>query len=177
MSPGQGASALLEEGNVAKPAAVGSPLVLEPHGGRESLLHRIEARHLAFDLDRLGNEARGAQDALHARLVIGEARDLARFPPLVDVERDHAQALARRERPPRSFHDGIGGTEVRGDELWLPGGVLLALDVRLVKLEIADHRRRGEPARLADRARVAIEADGVLDPGREPAGESARSAA
>src|SRR5262249_44785650 len=84
---------------------------------------------------------------------------------------------ARAPAPPRPLHDGIGRTEVCGDEVWLPGGVLLALDVRLVKLEIADPRHRGEPAGFADRARVAIEADGVLDPGREPEGEPARSAA
>src|SRR5216684_2487488 len=93
----------LEKSNVAEPPAVGTPGVLEAHRRGQAFLDRREALDLSLDLESLDYQPLGLQVELHARLIVGEARDLSRFLPLVDVEGDHAETVpGRRARAARS---------------------------------------------------------------------------
>src|SRR5437867_3137511 len=104
MCPREGAPPALEEGNVAEPPTVGAPGVLEAHRGGQAFLDRREALHLSLDLESLGHQALGLEAPLHACLIVGEARDLPRLLPLVDVEGDHAETAAgARARAARSM--------------------------------------------------------------------------
>ncbi len=53
----EGASAGLEERDVAKPAPVRPPAVLEAHRRGQSLLDRVEPAYVPLDLQRLDGEA------------------------------------------------------------------------------------------------------------------------
>src|SRR5207247_6157581 len=97
VAPRERAAPRLEEGEVAIPASIGLPAVLEPDRRRQPLLHRRELLHLALHLDHLGLEARAPEHRLHPGLVIGEAGDLARLAPLGHVEGAHAERSAGRQ--------------------------------------------------------------------------------
>jgi hypothetical protein len=60
------AAAAFEERDVAEPAAVGAPAVLEADRGGQALLDGAEALHVLLDLERLHREARVLQRAAHA---------------------------------------------------------------------------------------------------------------
>src|SRR6186997_2027994 len=98
MTPGQRPSALLEIAQIAVPAPVSFPPVLKAHGGGEAFFHGGEASDLALDLDDLGYQSGAPQRRVHARLVVGEARDLARLPPLVHVKRHHPETASGPQR-------------------------------------------------------------------------------
>src|SRR5581483_2145736 len=55
--PRQRAPAVLQELDVAEPAPVGLPLLLQPDRRRQRLLDGAERRHLALDLEVLDGEA------------------------------------------------------------------------------------------------------------------------
>src|SRR6266508_2273006 len=90
----ESAPSRFQEAEVAIPASVGLPAVLEPDGRRQSLFHRGELLDLALHLDHLGLEARAPEQRLHPGLAIGEAGDLPRLTPLIHVEGNHAETGA-----------------------------------------------------------------------------------
>jgi hypothetical protein len=177
VSARQGAAALLEKRDVAEPAPVGAPLVFQAHRGGEPLLDGGEAQDVRRHLDHLGKKAARAQNAFYPRLVVGEARDLARLSPLVDVEGDHGEALPRSESPACPLDDGIGGAEIGGDDIRLPASVFLALHVRLVELHVGEAGLTGEAPRVGEGARIPVQSHGMLDARGKPEGHPPRSAA
>src|SRR5712691_261453 len=159
--------ARFEKGQVAVPAAVGLPLVLEPDGGRQPFLDRTERPDLALHLERLRDKTVAEQGSLHAVFVVSEARDPARLLPLIHVEGHHAEAGTRLEGPPGTLDDGVGGAEMRRDQIGRPAAILIALDICLVKLHIDEPGPPGALPGLADQRRVAVEPHDMSTAGRE----------
>ncbi len=177
MTPGQGAPAAFEEGDVAEPAAVHPPAVLEADRGGQALLDGGEALHLLLHLQRLHREAGRFQHPAHARLVVGEAGHAAGLLPLVDVEGHHGQATPGGESGAGPLHDGVRGTEMGGDELGVPWVVGDALHVGLVELDVGEASRGRPSARLLERGGVAVEAHHRAGRGGQGQRQPARAAA
>src|SRR2546430_4401624 len=158
MCPREGAPPALEKGNVAEPPTVGAPGVLEAHRGGQAFLDRREALHLSLDLESLGHQALGLEAPLHACLIVGEARDLPRLLPLVDVEGDHAETAAGAKGPGRALDDGVGGAEMGRHDVRSEAMVFLALGIRFDEVDVPDLGLLGQTSRFLDRGGVPLEA-------------------
>src|SRR5262249_56495464 len=120
MAPGERAAALLEEAEVAYPAAVGPPSFLQADHGGQRLLQRSERRHLALDLEMLDHEARVAERAPRAIFIVREARRPSSLAPLIRVKRDEGEGMSGPERAAGASDDRVRHAEMSDDEIGRP---------------------------------------------------------
>src|SRR5712692_11000362 len=135
MAARERAPARFQERDVAKPAAVRLPAVLEAHRRGQTLLDRVEPAYVSLDLERFDREAPRLEIGAHPGLVVGKPRHLAGLLPLVDVKRDHREAGAAYQGLGRTLDDGVRGAEVGGDQVGAPGLVRIGLDIALVEFD------------------------------------------
>jgi len=100
MGPRERPPAVLEELDVTKPATVDLPLLLEPDRRGKPLLDRGERFDVTLDLEVIDRESGPLEEPSCTGLAVREAGRPARLLPLVGVQRDEGEDLARPERPP-----------------------------------------------------------------------------
>src|SRR5881397_823008 len=154
MGPRERPSAVLEELDVTKPATVDLPLLLEPDRRRKPLLDRRERFDVTLDLEVIDRESGPLEEPPCAGLAVREAGRPARLLPLVGVQRDEGEDLARPERPAGPLGDRVGHAEVGRDQVGLERRVLFDLDVADDEVEeyAASACRRASSISLASRS-------------------------
>src|SRR5438132_420474 len=120
----EGAATVLEELDVAEPAPVGPPLLLQADRRRQRLLDGAERLHVALHREVLDRKARALQRGARLVLAPGKARAPAGLFPLVGVKGDEVVRRAASERAAGALGDRGGHTEVSDDGVRLERGVL-----------------------------------------------------
>src|SRR5439155_15575741 len=101
----EGAAAVLEELDVAEPATVGTPLLLQADRRRQRLLDGAERLHVALHREVLDRKARALQRGARLVLAPGKARAPAGLFPLVGVKGNEGERRAASERAAGALGD------------------------------------------------------------------------
>ena len=177
MTSRQRAATLLEKAEVAHPATVSPPPLLQADHGGQRLLERSERLHLALHLEMLNREAGVAERGSRAIFIVREARRPSSLAPLVGVKGDEREGASRGQRASGARHDRVRHAEVSDDEIGRPLAVLRGLGVD------NEERRVGEPGGgrpvlgLGDRRGGPVDADDAAAARRQGQGEPARARA
>ena len=175
MGPRERPPAVLEELDVTKPAPVDLPLLMEPDRRGKPLFDRGERFDVTLDLEVIDRESGPLEKPPCAGLAVREAGRPARLLPLVGIQRDEGEDLARPERPASPLGDRVGHAEVGRDQVGLERRVLFDLHVADDEPDVRESGGGGLPAGLVDQLGVAIHANHGTTQGSQRQREAARA--